>query len=41
VLLAIGMFIGRVVPPMVIIVALSQNDGEEKVRHPTEGVLAG
>ena len=41
VLLAVVMFIGRVVPPMVIVAALSQKDEDRGLRHPKESVALG
>lgn len=39
VLLAIAMFIGRVVPPMAIVIALSRQDESDSYRYAKEGVL--
>lgn len=37
-LLVVAMFVGRVAPPMVIVVALSRQDEEDRVRYAKEGV---
>lgn len=41
VLLILGMFVGRVVPPMVIVVALSGNGEKSTYGNASEGVLVG
>jgi trk system potassium uptake protein TrkH len=41
VLLTITMFVGRVIPPMVIVVALSQQEGSDLFRYPREDVALG
>ena len=40
-LLTIAMFVGRVVPPMVIVLALSQRDESDVLRYPKEHVALG
>ena len=40
-LLILGMFVGRVLPPMVIVVALSGNGETSMYRNASEGVLVG
>lgn len=40
-LLALAMFVGRVVPPMVIVVALSKFDEVDQIRYPKERVSIG
>jgi trk system potassium uptake protein TrkH len=39
VLLAVAMFVGRVVPPMAIVIALSGQDESDSYRYAKEGVL--
>ncbi len=41
VLLVVAMFVGRVVPPMIIVLALSRSDEGAPVGYPTERVLMG
>ena len=41
VLLTIAMFIGRVAPPMVIVLALSRRDESDLIRHPRERMALG
>lgn len=40
-LLVLAMFLGRILPPMVIIVALSRDDREPLVRYPKEQLVIG
>ena len=40
-LLVVAMFIGRIVPPMVIVVALSQRGEQQPIRYPKEEMLVG